>query len=122
MVDPYWFGGPEKHAKRTQVNTILIFQRNHSGAISERLTSQKALRILEDGRPPAETISELSQPFYNPYMLVRTTDRIEQQKRSYKKLLDRCECYQVNINAGKPKDVQKVVLDIITGRGKEVLR
>ena len=122
IVDPYWFGGPDKHTKRTHIKNILIFKRDHYGAISENLSTDKAMQILEDGRPPAEAVSELSHPFYNPYILVKTTDRREQQKRSYRRLLDRCKCIQINIGAGNPKDVQKVVLDIITGRGKEVLR
>jgi aspartate/methionine/tyrosine aminotransferase len=122
MIDPYWFGGPEKHAKRTQIKTVMVFQKDNYGSISEKLTKEKTLQVLEEGRPPAGAVSEISRPFYNPYILVKTTERIEQQKRFYKRLLDKCDCFRININAGKPEDVQKAILDIITGRGREVLR
>jgi len=122
LIDPYWFGGPDKHTKRTQVKTVLIFKKDNFGQISEHLTSEQALKLLEDGRPPAEAVSELSYPFYNPYMLVKTTERIEQQKRFYKRMLDKCDCYLINIGAGSEKDVSKVISEITSGRGKEVLR
>jgi len=122
MIDPYWFGGPEKHIKRTQVKTVLIFKKDNYGPVSEKLSPEKALQILEEGRPPVDAISELSHPFYNPYMLVKTTDRTEQQKRFYKRLLDKCECFLINTGAGSPKDVQKIIAEIAADRGKEVLR
>lgn len=122
MLDPYWIGGPQKHIKRTQVKTVLIFKKDNFGPISEELSPEQSLRILEDGQPPVEAVSELSQPFYNPYLLVKTTERIEQQKRVYKKLLEMCNCFLINIGAGTPENVQRAIRDIVSGRGKEVLR
>lgn len=122
MLDPYWIGGPQKHCKRTQLKTVLIFKKDNFGPISENLSPELALRILEDGRPPADAVSELSYPFYNPYLLVKTSERIEQHKRGYKKLLEKCACFTINIGAGTPENVQKVVRDIVSGKGKEVLR
>ena len=122
MLDPYWIGGPQKHCKRTKVKTVLIFKKDNFGPIAEKLSAEQALRILENGQPPADAVSELSHPFYNPYLLVKTSERIELQKRGYKKILEKCNCFTINIGAGNPENVQKVIRDIVSGKGKEVLR
>ncbi|MCD6160983.1 MAG: aminotransferase class I/II-fold pyridoxal phosphate-dependent enzyme [candidate division Zixibacteria bacterium] len=122
MLDPYWLGGQDKHTKRTQVKTVLIFKRDNFGQITEQVAPDRALQVLEEGRPPADAVSEHSHPFYNPYMLVKTTDRIEQQKRFYTRMLSKCDCYLINTGAGSPKEVQKALLNIVTGQGREVLR
>ena len=122
LLDPYWLGGPEKHTKRSHIRNVLIFTQDNFGAISKPLPSDQALTILEDGRPPSAAIGEISQPFYNPYNLTRNSERIQQQKRFYKRVLEHCPAHLININAGSPKDVQKVVVEICSGKGREVLR
>ena len=122
MVDPYWFGGPDKHIKRTRINNVLIFKNDGAGRITEEISPERALQILEEGRPPATIVAERSFPFFNPYTLVRTTERVDGQRRFYKRILERAKAFTVNIGAGAPKDVQSAVLEICTGRGREVLR
>lgn len=122
MLDPYWIGGPDKHAKRTQIKTVMIFGGDYAGPIIDTLNTDQALRILEEGRPPAGAISERSQPFFNPYLMIKTTDRLDNQKRFYKRLLEKCEILSVNINAGSPDKVQQAIRDTLTGQGKSVLR
>jgi hypothetical protein len=122
MLDPYWLGGPDKHTKRAQLRNVLIFKNDGFGKIAEELSADKALQVLEEGRPAAAAVSEKSYPFYNPYVLVRTTDRTEQQKRFYRRLLEKTRAYSINIGAGAPKDVQKAIIEITAGKGREVLR
>ncbi|MCP4583543.1 MAG: pyridoxal phosphate-dependent aminotransferase [candidate division Zixibacteria bacterium] len=122
MLDPYWLGGPEKHVKRAQVETIVLFKNDHFGPVSEELSPDQALRVLEEGRPPAQAVSATSHPFFNPYILTRTTDRHEQQKRFYRRMFEKCKCYQVNIGAAGPDEVRGAVLDLFSGSGREVLR
>jgi len=122
MLDPYWIGGPDKHIKRTQVKTILIFKNDHFGPISEQLPIDQALRLLEEGRPPAQTVSAANHPFYNPYILAKTGDRLDLQRRFYKRMFEKCGCYLINIGAGTSKDVLKTTIDLCSGTGREVLR
>jgi aspartate/methionine/tyrosine aminotransferase len=122
MLDPYWLGGPDKHTKRSQIRNVLIFSNSGSGRAVNEVPSDQALRLLEEGKTSGGAVSEISYPFFNPYNLVRTIDRIEQQKRFYRKILEKCKCYEVNIGAGTPEEIQKLVVDICAGKGREVLR
>lgn len=122
MLDPYWLGGPQKHAKRARIDNVLIFRNDGAGRISEQIDPGRALQILEEGRPPAAVVTDKAYPFYNPYALVNTSERIDQQRRFYKRILERSQAYTINIGAGAPKDVQKSVIEICSGKGRQVLR
>lgn len=122
LLDPYWLGGSEKHTKRSQIKNVLIFSQENFGTIEKELSPEQALAVLEDGRPPAAAVAQLSHPFYNPYVLVKNSERIQQQKRFYKRILERCPTHLINIAAAQPKDVQKAVIEICSGKGREVLR
>ena len=122
MLDPYWLGGPGKHIKRTRINNVLIFKNDGSGRISEQLDPGRALQILEEGRPPAHVVAEKAFPFFNPYSLAKTSERKDQQRRFYKRVLDRSKSYLINIGGGGPTDVRKAVIEICTGQGSQVLR
>jgi len=122
MLDPYWLGGPERHAKRAQLKTVLIFTEDSGNSAIAKIDSEQALKILEDGRPTAEAVSARSRPFFNPHLLVATSERLEQQKRFYKKLLASCECHLVNIRSAEPEKIARQVINIMAGSGTEVLR
>ena len=92
------------------------------GPIVDSLSADVALRMLEEGRPPATAVAERSHPFYNPYLLVKTGERLDNQKRFYRRLLERCELYIVNIGAGAPDKIQQAIRDAVSGQGKAVLR
>lgn len=122
MLDPYWLGGPERHIKRTQLKNVLIFKSDSGSAIATKIGADQALKILEEGRPPAAAVSAKNRPFFNPHILIATSERFEQQKRFYKKLLESCECHLINTRAAEPDKITRQIVDILAGSGREVLR
>jgi len=122
MLDPYWIGGPDKHSKRAQVKTVLIFKREDYGAAIEPLSAEQALKMLEDGRPPADEITEKSRPFYNHFLLDTGIERIELQKRFYRRLLEKCQTFSVNIGGAPADKVRQTIIETVTGQGRAVLR
>jgi len=118
LLDPYWIGGAKKHVKRTYVKFILLLRYDLTSPIIEEIDIEDALRILETGQTPglARSLSTLkTQPFFNPYLLFKNSDRIEMQKEFYRHLLSCSKFYLFNTGGGSFEEVQEQLKKIILG-------
>ena len=116
LLDPYWVGGAKKHIKRTYVKFILLLRYDLTSPIIEEIDIEDALRILETGQTPglARSLSTLkTQPFFNPYLLFKNSDRIEIQKEFYRHLLSSSKFYLFNTGGGSFEEVQEQLKKII---------
>jgi len=122
MLDPYWIGGPAKHAKRTSLRRIFLLSRDPVAPPIARLEPDEAIRILEEGRSETSTGGMRNEPFFNPHLLVRTPERIELQKRFYKRLFTVASVYAINTTTQSPREIQARIRHIISGKEAEGLR
>ncbi len=112
LLDPYWIEGPAKHVKRTQLRWIFILRSDTSSPSLVRMEVEDALRILESGESPGwKTVLSpaKSQPFYNPHLLITSSERIEYQKNFFRKLLQHTTCYLFNSGVASAEDIKRAV-------------
>ena len=74
----------------------------------EKLKPEDAIRFLEEGRfvsTGGVLTGMKSEPFYNPYILNPTKERLELHRRYFEHLLKLVPCYLVNTGADKRSKV-----------------
>jgi hypothetical protein len=87
MLDPLWIAGPEKFVDTTRAMKVILLKRDTSDPeISRRLEIEEAVQYL------------VVQPeqFLNPYLIVRTEDKVEVRKNFFRRLFRLAPCYLVN--------------------------
>ncbi len=99
MLDPYWIGGAARHTKRTCVRAVVLLRREPVAPAVEELSAQAALAALERAADAASAPMR-SLPFLNPYLLVRSTARLEQRRQLYARLLAGTRNFAINTAAG----------------------
>ncbi|UCE20450.1 MAG: pyridoxal phosphate-dependent aminotransferase [Gemmatimonadota bacterium] len=122
MLDPYWIGGPAKHAKRTSLKWVFLLTRDAVAPPIAKLGSNDAIKILEEGRSETSTGGIRNEPFFNPHLLVRTSERIDHQKRFFDRLFKVASVYAINTTALSARDIQTRMRHIISGNEAEGLR
>nr|MDO8079530.1 phosphoenolpyruvate carboxykinase [Candidatus Freyarchaeota archaeon] len=106
MLDPWWIGGNEKYLDTTRIKLIFLLVNNRKDArVAKRLNTQEAIDILT--RSP--------QPFFNPYLLIRSEKRRKLQIDFYKNIFKFAAVYYLNV-AHPLLDMQKEVRRIITSK------
>ena len=119
ILDPAWFGGPKKYVKRTTVARLILLQKDQVSPPLEKIDPEEALKILRDGRYQAQDGKTFGAsknlPFYNPYLLVTSQDRLDLQERYFKHLLNLVPCYLINTGLEDLENLNKRLLDVITG-------
>jgi histidinol-phosphate/aromatic aminotransferase/cobyric acid decarboxylase-like protein len=110
MLDPYWIGGIEKHARRSSVDKIIIFHKESIGKPVEELKADKALEILGAGKTGMPFGVE--EHFFHPHLLVKSSERLEMQKRLFLRLLSYAQVYYINAEMGKDR-LKEVVGEIV---------
>ncbi len=102
MLDPYWIGGMNKHVKRIDIRTVFILKNDPIGAVLTKLDGEDAIQMMASGIATGAVEPGISKiaPFYNPHLLPDSPQRIELQKRSFRKLFKVAKCYQLNTGAG----------------------
>jgi len=99
MVDPYWLGSAGKHIKRAILSKIILLKSEAIGPKVQKPSAEQAFRLLEEGAILTPHGGYRSQPFYNPYLLNLTPERMEQLRRQWKRLLDAAPLVIVNTEA-----------------------
>ncbi|MFQ6082252.1 MAG: pyridoxal phosphate-dependent aminotransferase [Candidatus Aminicenantia bacterium] len=119
MLDPYWLGGLKKHIKRTDIHWVLILRYDPTSPILEELEIEDAVRLLESGQTPglAHQLSTLKiQPFFNPHLLLKASDRVELQKEFFHQLFSGTKFYLFNTAGGTFDEVQTRLKEIVFGK------
>ena len=104
MLDPYWIGGVAKYTKRTTLGRVVILRKDNVSPLMEKLEPDVALKTLEEGRFMASggaLDAPRSEPFYNPYIVNPTEERLALHRRYFEHLLKLVPCYLVNTGAAK---------------------
>jgi hypothetical protein len=104
MLDPLWIAGPEKFVDTTRVTKVILLKRDKNDhEIARRLEIEEAVQYL------------VAQPeqFLNPYLIVKTDEKVEVRKRFFRRLFKLAPCYLVN-TASDVKTVQQKIRDIIS--------
>lgn len=106
MLDPWWIGGNEKYLDTTRIKLIFLLVNNcKEPKIAKRLSPQEAINILTNS----------PQPFFNPYLLLRSDKRKKLQIDFYKNIFKFAAVYCLNL-AHPLLDMQKEVRRIITSK------
>jgi hypothetical protein len=103
MLDPLWIAGPEKFVDTTRAMKVILLKRDKNDhEVARRLEIEEAVQYL------------VAQPeqFLNPYLIVKTDEKVEVRKRFFKRLFKLAPCYLVN-TASDVKTVQQKIRDII---------
>jgi hypothetical protein len=103
MLDPLWIAGPDKFVDTTRAMKVILLKRDENDTeIARRLEIEEAVQYL------------VAQPeqFLNPYLIVRTDEKVEVRKRFFRRLFKLAPCYLVN-TASDVKTVQQKIRDII---------
>lgn len=121
MLDPYWIGGPEKHVKRTNIRRVLIFNKDPLAPTIKRMEVDDAMSMLEQGTSSSSSGGYRSMPFFNPHFIVRTADRVELQRRNFRKLFNIADVYQVNVTREPFEQIQQRLCHLLAGNEQEAL-
>jgi len=122
MLDPYWLAGSDKHVKRTSVKWIILFRKDPISPTIQKLNPEDALKILEDGRSQSSLGAMQSVPFFNPHLLIKSMDRIDLQKRYFKKLLNIAPCYIINSAMESSDKIKERIAAIVEGNEEAALQ
>ena len=114
MLDPYWIGAAKKHVKRTILSKIILLRKDTVAPRVEEPEIEKALRMIEEGGYAMSHGRWFSIPFFNPYLLVNTGERIELLRRQWKRLLEAATLYVVNTEVMSPSETKETIREIVS--------
>jgi len=106
MLDPRWISGIGKFVDTTRASKILLLKRDRNESeIVRRLSTDEAVEYL------------VNQPeqFLNPYLIVKTPEKVEVRKKFFRRLFGVAPSYLVNTYETVDK-VQEAVRDIVKGK------
>ncbi len=108
LIDPYWIG-QDKHVKRTPLARIILLKRESLGAKVTKPSTEAALKILEEGAIVSARGGYRSQPFFNPYLLDVTSERLERLRRQWRRLLDAAPLVVINTEVMRKEEAVEAV-------------
>jgi len=113
LLDPYWLGGVGKHVKRTVLSAVVLLKRDSIAPRTAKPALEAALRMIEEG---GYTVGRgyQQEPFYNPYQLVRSSDRQDLLRRHWKALLQSAPLYVINGEALGVEAAKEAVWGVVT--------
>jgi len=87
MLDPLWISGPEKFVDITRVKKVILLKRDVNDAeIARRLDAEEAVEYL----------TTQPEQFLNPYLIVKTSEKVEIRQDFFRRLFKFAPCYLVN--------------------------
>jgi len=102
MLDPYWMGGTEKYTRRSSLKNVIILHKESLAQPAAKLETRKAVEIMESGKTGMKTPGT-PENFFNPHLLVRTSDRVDLQKKLFERLFGMTTVYYVSAEMGKER-------------------
>jgi len=87
MLDPLWISGPEKFVDTTRVRKVVLLKRdNDDPAIVRKVDPEEAVEYL----------TTQPEQFLNPYLIVKTKEKVEIRQDFFRRLFRFAPCYLVN--------------------------
>ncbi|MBI2910218.1 MAG: hypothetical protein HYX92_21460 [Chloroflexi bacterium] len=104
ILDPMWIGGPEKFIYTTRLRSVVLLRRDERSPAEEKLDTEDAIdtlrkgefMVLPGGGPEEEWGKIKTEPFYNPYLLVKNEERTQLQVDFFRRLFKFAPCYILN--------------------------
>jgi hypothetical protein len=87
MLDPLWISGPEKFVDTTRIRKVILLKR-------ERNDPQLIRKM--DIEEAVEYLTAQPEQFMNPYLIVKTPEKVEIRKNFFRRLFKFAPCYLVN--------------------------
>jgi len=87
MLDPLWISGPEKFVDTTRVRKVVLLKRN---------TDDPAIVRKVDTEEAVEYLTTQPEQFLNPYLIVKTQEKVEIRQDFFRRLFRFAPCYLVN--------------------------
>jgi hypothetical protein len=145
MVDPVWFGGPDKYVRRTALSRVVLLTADRTSPPVSRVEADEALSMMTPSAGASGALSASSAvdtssyftshpvvhvdvpapgparsdsggpPFFNPHLLVSRPHRLDTQDRYFRYLLRLVPCFLVNSSAGPEETVQARIREVIHG-------
>jgi hypothetical protein len=104
MLDPRWIAGPHKFVDTTRANKVLLLERGRNNPeIVRKMGVEEAVEYLE--KHPREQ-------YLNPYLIVRTVEKIEVRNNFFRRLFQFAPPYLVNTYEPVAK-VQRAIREVI---------
>jgi hypothetical protein len=107
MLDPLWISGSEKFVDTTRVKKVILLKRDVDDAeIVRKLGAEEAVEYL----------TAQAEQFLNPYLIVKTAEKVQTRQDFFRRLFKLVPCYIVN--TVKPVSVvQEKIREIIRESG-----
>jgi len=105
MLDPVWMAGREKFVHTTRISKVFLLKRD--------LEDERIIRKLE-GEEAVQYLTSQPEQFLNPYLIVKTREKVEIRKDFFRRLFRLVPCYLVN-TIQPVSVVQKNLREIIEG-------
>jgi hypothetical protein len=87
MLDPLWISGPEKFVDTTRVRKVMLLKRDaNDPEIARNVDAEEAVEYL----------TTQPEQFLNPYLIVRTPEKVEIRRDFFRRLFKFAPCYLVN--------------------------
>ncbi len=106
ILDPLWISGPEKFVDTTRVRKVILLKRDKS--------DPELVRKM-DIEEAVEYLAKQPEQFMNPYLIVKTSEKIEIRKNFFRSLFKFAPCYVVN-TFESVNTVQEKIRDIVKGK------
>ena len=104
MLDPLWISGPEKFVDTTRARKVILLKRDKSDPeMVRKLDSEEAVGYL----------TMQPEQFLNPYLIVKTSEKVEVRQDFFRRLFRFAPCFLVNT-------VEPV--DVVQERIREIIR
>jgi len=87
MLDPLWISGPEKFVDTTRVRKVILLKRDKD--------DPETVRRL-DGEEAVNYLTTQPEQFLNPYLIVKTPEKVEIRQDFFRRLFKFAPCYIVN--------------------------
>lgn len=127
LIPPRKLGKVAFHAN---VKAVFLLRRDDHSPAEVKLAPSQAVAVLQKGEYkvlPGAGNKELwgtfqYEPWYNPYLLVRTKERQKMQVDAFLKLFQFADCYIFNTGVQKPTEVLERVKKIVAGEKREFVK
>jgi hypothetical protein len=87
MLDPLWISGPEKFVDTTRIRKVILLKRDKD---------DPQLATKMDIEEAVEYLTVQPEQFMNPYLIVKTPEKVEIRKSFFRRLFKFAPCYLVN--------------------------
>jgi hypothetical protein len=111
LLDPDWLGGPAAVVRRTALRWIFVLRNDSTSPAVETPRPEDALRVFERGECPGvkKATTAVPHPFFNPYLLVSSDERLELEKSFFRRLLPNVETILLNSGSAGVEKIKEIV-------------